>query len=161
MDFNNDEDLRNQGFEGFLTVRELRKDSSKVPSKDKGVYFVINPAYNRPSYIVPGVGGFHQGKDPNVSIDELKINHVRGAQVVYIGRSRRNLHSRIDEFIRFGKSEDIGHYGGRYVWQLENYLDLIICWKKTGKDDPNEVKKDYLRLFKKQYEKRPFANLIG
>jgi len=29
--------------------------------------------------------------------------------------------------MKFGQGSPTGHWGGRYIWQLEDYKKLIIC----------------------------------
>lgn len=165
MNFNNIELLTESGFKGFEPVKELWFDRSAIP-KIKGVYLVINPSYQEADFIHPGVGGFFKNKDPNVSIDELRNNHVENSQVVYIGKAgsptgKATLHSRLGQYLRFGQGKNVGHWGGRLIWQLKNYEDLIFCWKASIDEDPREVEKRLLHLFENQFGSRPFANLTG
>jgi hypothetical protein len=84
IDFNNIAHIKDNGFEGFMTKAELFNDSSIIP-KGKGVYLILHTE-TEPAYLGIGTGGFFKNKNPNVSIDELKINWVTGARVVYIGK---------------------------------------------------------------------------
>jgi hypothetical protein len=53
----------------------------------------------------------------------------------------------------------IGHWGGRYIWQLSNSDNLIICWKPT-KQDARDVESEMIEQFKREHNGcRPFANL--
>lgn len=165
MNFNDVNDIKKNGFSGFKTVNELWRDKSCIP-KIKGVYLVINPTYDKTKFISPGVGGFFKGKDPNISIEELKNNLVENSQIVYIGKAgspsgNATLNTRIGQYLRFGETKNIGHWGGRLIWQLQNHADLIFCWKTTPKEDPREVEKQLLIAYLKQFSKRPFANLTG
>ena len=163
MNFNDIDDIKKNGFSGFKTVAELWMDKSIIP-KTRGVYLVINPSCDKIEFINPGVGGFFKGQDPNVSIAVLKHNHVENSQVVYIGKAgsltgQATLHSRIVQYLRFGETKNVGHWGGRFIWQLKNHSALIFCWKPTMEDDPREVEKQLLSDFIKQFGVRPFANL--
>lgn len=165
MDFNNIRDIKIHGFEGFKTVTELWSDKSCIP-KVRGVYLVINPGYQNANFINPGVGGFFKGKNPNVSIDELKSNYLENSKVVYIGKAgspsgKASLHSRIGQYLRFGETKNVGHWGGRLIWQLQNHNSLIFCWMPTPTEDPREIEKRLLSEFIKQFGYRPFANLTG
>lgn len=165
MNFNDIDDIKKNGFIGFKTVGELWIDKSSIP-KIKGVYLVFNPTFKKTEFINPGVGGFFKGKDPNVTIAELKINHVDNSQVVYIGKAgsptgKATLNSRLGQYLRFGETKNVGHWGGRLIWQLKNHSDLIFCWKSTPKDDPREIEKHLLSEYIKQFGVRPFANLTG
>lgn len=85
--------------------------------------------------------------------------------VVYIGKAgtataQATLYSRLGQYLKFGQGENIGHYGGRYIWQLEDSHNLLVCWKKLPDNDPREVERKLIESFKLQYNgKRPFANL--
>lgn len=165
MNFNDEKDIRKHGFKGFKTINELWNDKSVIP-KVKGVYLVINPDLDKTEFISPGVGGFFKGEDPNVSKEELKKNFVPNSKVVYIGKAgspsnKATLQSRLDQYLKFGQTKNIGHKGGRYIWQLKNHADLVICWKETPEEDPREIEKSLLKDYSDQFGKRPFANLSG
>ena len=86
MDFNNLDDIRKAGFIGFKTMQELSVDSSRLPAV-KGVYLVLNLDKEIPAYLEVGTGGHFKGKNPNVSLAELKANWVDKTLVVYIGKA--------------------------------------------------------------------------
>jgi len=162
MSFNNIEEIKKSGFEGFKTVKSLWKNSASVPKK-MGVYLVLNPEYRNPEFIIPGVGGFFKGKDPNVTLEELEKKHVEDSMVVYIGKaggidSSATLYFRISQYLKFGQGKNIGHYGGRYIWQLANYRDLIFCWKAIT-ESPRIAEIELMAEFKQQFNAMPFANL--
>jgi hypothetical protein len=165
MNFYTKKEIEESGFRGFKTVSELWTNKSSIP-KVRGVYLVLNPSYENPEFINPGVGGFFKGKDPNVSIKDLKENYVSNSLVVYIGKagsstSQATLHSRLGQYLRFGQTKNVGHWGGRLIWQLKNHAGLEICWKITVNDEPRDVEKQLLNEYIKQFGKRPFANLTG
>ena len=131
MRFDSKNDLVSYGFSGFKSVTEIRDNKSLVPDKS-GVYIVLFPEKVSPEFIYPGSGGFFKGKDPNVTIDILKRNWVDNSPVIYIGKaggskSDATLRKRIGQYLAFGSGRDIGHYGGRFIWQLANHEDLIFC----------------------------------
>lgn len=166
MDFNNFNSLVKSGFKGFKSIKDLWSDPSVIP-KDPGVYLVINPNFKKPQFVDQGIGGFFKGKDPNVPIDDLLKKMIPSSQVVYIGKAgspsgSATLNSRIKQYLRFGQGKNVGHYGGRYIWQIKNSDQLIFCWKPTSIElDPREVEKILLYLFERQFKKVPFANLKG
>lgn len=164
MDFNNIDNIKSKGFKGFKTIKDLWTDTSNIPNS-KGIYLVLTPTPGRPTFINPGVGGFFKNKDPNRTIDELKKQWVTNSQVVYIGKAgsptgRATLKSRIEQYLRFGQGKNVGHRGGRLIWQLRNYKDIIFCWKQTPNLDTREIETKLIANFIKQFEKLPFANLI-
>jgi len=165
MDFNNKEILIEAGYGGLKSIKDLWFNRTVIPIV-KGVYLVINPAFQQTEFINPGVGGFFKGKDPNISISELEKNHIDDSQVVYIGKAgsptnKATLNSRIGQYLRFGLGKNVGHWGGRLIWQLKNYENLIFCWKPTPNTDPKIIKKQLLNELINQFGARPFANLTG
>ena len=97
MNFNDITQIQEAGFTGFKTMKELFKDSSIIP-QIKGVYMVLNPT-KKGEFLPVGTGGHFKRKDPNVSIDVLKLNWV-DSLVVYIGQagggaSNATLNSRL------------------------------------------------------------------
>ena len=163
INFNDLEELKFIGFRGFKSISELWEDKSEIPKK-KGVYIILNPSYENTGFINPGSGGFFKGKDPNVSIDELKSKFLENSKVVYIGKAgslngNATLNSRIGQYLRFGQSKKAGHTGGRFIWQMKNHSELIFCWKIIEDNDPRLEEKKLLELFEKQFGRKPFANL--
>jgi hypothetical protein len=162
MNFNNINSLGSEGFVGFKSVKELWKNKTCIP-KIKGIYLVIDKI-GTPDFIIPGVGGFFKGKDPNVSITELNNNFIPNSLVIYIGKAgspagEATLYSRLGQYLRFGQGKNVGHWGGRLVWQLKHHTDLIFCWKPTLEDDPREIEKTLIQEFISRFGRKPFANL--
>jgi hypothetical protein len=144
-------------------MSELFIDSSSIP-KIKGVYLVLNPNYKKAEYLQIGTGGHFKCKNPNISIDELKSNWVDNSLVVYIGKAgsetgNATLNSRLKQYFGFGQGKNIGHWGGRLIWQLKNSVDLIVCWKPLPNDDPRAIESQLIKKFITEFSKRPFANL--
>ena len=165
IDFNNIASLKQNGFTGFKTVKELWEDRTDIP-REKGVYLILNPAYKNTEFISPGVGGFFKGKNPNVLPEELKRNLVPDSLTVYIGKAgsptgSATLFSRLGQYLKFGQGKKVGHWGGRYIWQLKNHEDLIFCWKPTPDDDPRAVEIKLIKSYQDSFGMRPFANLVG
>ena len=103
-------------------MSELFADSSSIP-KMKGVYLVLNLDNKPPEFSQVGTGGHFKGKNPNVSVGELKSNWVDKTIIVYIGKAGKDgssatLQSRLRQYFGFGQGGNVGHYGGRLIWQL-------------------------------------------
>lgn len=162
MDFNDIEHIKKAGFTGFKRMSELFSDSSSIP-KTKGVYLILNIERNF-DFLITGTGGHFKGKNPNVSIAELQSNWVDDAIVVYIGKAGKDgssatLQSRLRQYFRFGQGKNVGHWGGRLIWQLRNSKDLLVCWKALPTEDPRTFEANLIQEFVLEYSKRPFANL--
>lgn len=156
-------DLKKIGFDGFLTIETLFKDISNIPKKG-GVYMILYPSATKPKYRKVGSGGHFKGKNPNVSIEELERNWIVDSSIVYIGKagsenSSATLQSRLKQYFDFGKGKPVGHWGGRYIWQLALAEELIVCWKATPENEPAVVESYLIGKFKEFYGQRPFANL--
>ncbi len=164
MDFNNLNELQEFGFTGIKSISSLWNDKKIIP-KEKGVYLILNPYFEKPAnFLEIGVGGYFKGKNPNVPIKELEKNYVGNSLIVYIGKAgnpegKATLFSRLGQYLRFGKGKNVGHWGGRYIWQLANHQELIICWKPTPNKNPREVEKELIEGYVKEFGVRPFANL--
>jgi len=124
---------------------------------------VLNPT-KKGEFLTVGTGGHFKGKNPNVPISVLKANWVEDTLVVYIGKAGKDgssatLQSRLRQYFGFGQGRDIGHWGGRLIWQLKNSADLVVCWKALPANDPRTVEADLIQQFVAKFSKRPFANL--
>lgn len=162
MDFKDIEQIKKAGFTGFKTMKELFTDSSAIP-KIKGVYLVLNLT-KKGEFLTVGTGGHFKGKNPNVSVSELKANWVDDTIVVYIGKAGKDgssatLQSRLRQYFGFGQGKNVGHWGGRLIWQLKNSADLVVCWKALPTADPRTVEADLIQDFVSKFSNRPFANL--
>jgi len=156
-------ELKSAGYQGFKKIDQLMLNECQDVPKVKGIYLVLN-VNGKPSFLVNSVGRHFKNRNPTVSIEELELNWVDKSIVVYIGqagggRSGATLHYRIKQYIKFGMGKPVGHWGGRYIWQMVNYRDLILCWKQTHETNPKDIESDLLNNFVLKYCKRPFANL--
>ena len=160
------EDLKQVGFMGFVPVGELMTTDCKDVPVAKGVYVVLWTKGATPKFVALGTGGHFKGKNPNVSISELHAHWIPDTQIVYIGKAggskspRRTLQKRLSEYMRFGQGEAVGHWGGRYIWQIADAQDLIVCWKPLNIEEPATVETKMIDEFKEEHNgQRPFANL--
>lgn len=157
MDFQTVPQIKKAGFSGFVKVEDLYNAGySSIPERG-GVYLILRASDARPIFVPKGTGGHYKGKEPNVGVDELKAHWVEGTCVMYIGKSN-NLRRRVSAYVRFGHGKNVGHFGGRLIWQLSDCHDLIVCWKPT-ENDPRLEEASLIQAFVNDYGKRPFANL--
>ena len=164
LDFKSIDNLRHNGFSGFVSVAALRQDLTQIPDI-RGVYMVVRQIGNRPQFRTTESGGHYKGTDPNVPIEKLRRNWVEETCVLYIGKagdehSQATLRSRLRQYLQFEAGKSRSHKGGRYIWQLEDAEDLLFCWKPLPSGNPQKEETALLAAFKGQYEGRlPFANL--
>lgn len=147
-------------FEGFKTIQELMDSNcTEVPSK-KGVYMILRKSKEQPGFLEKGSGGFFKEKDPNVSIKELKNNWIDNEPILYIGQTNATLQKRLRQYMQFGQGKKVGHWGGRYIWQLKDSKELIVCWAILDSEDPKEKERQMIQSFKEEHNNKfPFANL--
>ena len=157
------DDLAFLGFEGFVTVQDLT-EKPQLPPVAQGVYCVVAPAGFSNCFTENGTGGYFKGKNPNLPISTLEKNWVSTSQFLYVGKAgmgkagKRGLRKRLEEYMRFGRGEKIGHRGGRLIWQLQNHSRLLVCWRATQRD-PGIVESEMLSQFKNSFGALPYANL--
>jgi len=158
--------LKMAGFEGFRSVRELldphqRREIPELP----GVYIVLYVGDGPPEFLETSTGGWFKGRDPTFEIGDLDARWVNRARVVYIGMTgegrRARLRTRIRALVRYGTGHNIGHAGGRALWQLPASDDLLVCWRPTedGAEAASEERR-LLNAFRDQHGRLPFASAI-
>jgi transcriptional regulator with XRE-family HTH domain len=151
-----DEDfLREQGFAGFVRASSLPPGAPNVPD-GPGVYVVVRRSSDAPEFLDASVGGHFKGKNPSAAVKPLSDRWVERASVVYIGRAS-NLRQRLHLLARFGRGEAVGHWGGRYLWQLADHDQLMVAWQETN--DQVEREAELVASFFETYGSLPFANI--
>jgi len=152
------------GYRGFQTKQSLDEDGLySIPDK-AGVYMSLWVESKKPCFIEHGTGGYFKGKDPNVSIATLEGAWVNDTVVIYIGKAgktggKATLKSRIKKYLQFANGRPVGHFGGRYLWQIENSAKIIFCWKVISNREPRREESELLSKFFSRYQLLPFANL--
>ena len=157
-------DLEKNQFVGFKFIADLQRTNCVNVSEKRGVYIVVRPLTTSPTFNEKSIGGFFKQKNPAVGIERLHKHWVDSSIIMYIGKSgsrtnKRSIKKRMIEFMNFGKGQPIGHWGGRFIWQLADSDKLQICWKPTLDEEPIDVERRLIKEFKEHYNKRPFANL--
>lgn len=154
--------LKKLGFLGFLSIEDAYKDLKIIP-KTAGVYIIYTES-TTPLFEVVGTGGFFNQKNPNVSLEDLNQNWVDQSTVLYFGKAGSlsgsvTLYKRLKQYFDFGYGKSVGHFGGRYIWQIKKPYQLKVCWLPTPNQEPREIEKKLIQQFITQFGKRPFANL--
>ena len=162
--FEDENVLRDFGFTGFKSVKELTQSRCFEISEQPGVYMVLNTT-NDYNIMDESVGGHFKGKNPTVPVKLLSENICDKTIVLYIGKaggksSQSNLRKRIHAYLRFGQGHPVGHWGGRYIWQLDNHQLFIVCWKVIENEEPRVIESALLHQFIEKYDCLPFANLV-
>jgi len=170
MDFNSINEIKKENFIGFKKICELFDNACDI-SCERGVYLVLYLNKDKPVFVEKGVGGYFRG-NPNVSIECLNSRWIYKTITIYIGQaggirngkwSNNTLCRRISDYLRFGKGESVGHKGGRLIWQIKDYQDLVFCWQPLPNKivDPKKYENELKQKFKSYYNgSLPFANLV-
>ncbi len=154
--------LAEAGFVGFVPFDEL--PLVDVPTMP-GVYVVLRPGAAMPVFLEQSPAGWFKGKDPSVDVERLERKWVSGAGVVYIGKAGvepsggGGLRRRLGQYRRHGAGEAVGHWGGRFVWQLRDSAQLRVAWKVTSDLDSEDVESALIADFVGVFGRLPFANL--
>lgn len=150
------------GFVGWQTWDELRATDLRAVPGGPAVYVVFRPSSGKPAFREANPGGRFKDKDPTVGVDVLGSNWVPSSQVAYIGKADV-ADRRLKQFARFGAGEKIGHWGGRYIWQLADSGKLLVAWHAISWDElARDYEKRLLAHFAAQHGgARPFANLTA
>jgi hypothetical protein len=163
MDFHTLEGISQNGFEGFKSISALRASNCEDVPDHFGVYLIVRKDRAVPTFCEKSTGGHFKRKEPTVQITKLQENWIDDALVLNIGkagpRKGRTLKKRLREYIWFGHGMPVGHRGGRYIWQLGEANDLLVCWRVLPDVDPENFEKDLILPFENVYDRMPFANL--
>lgn len=150
--FSRDE-LEAEGFEGWGPLTTL--DMAKVPTTP-GVYLAYRAADSEPEFLVASKAGRFKGRDPSSDVSGLRSKWVAGGNTLYIGRAT-DLRRRLRQYQQFGNGTPVGHWGGRYTWQLADHRSVLVAWRQSSKPEVEEA--ELLRRFLSTYGKPPFANI--
>jgi len=154
-------DLEAAGFIGWRTWAELRANKLAELPLHPGAYLVHRPALDDPVFDDTSLAGHFKRRDPTVPIEVLADNWVAHAHALYIGKANA-LRARLRQYARFGAGERVGHWGGRYIWQLADVGELVVAWRAIASGDTREYERQLLERFAALYDgRRPFANLTG
>jgi hypothetical protein len=122
-----------------------------------GTYIVVRESAKRATFLEGNPGGRYKSQNPTVPIPTLTEKWVDGCCVLYIGKAT-NLSRRLHQYRDFGLGKPVAHWGGRYIWQLADARQLLVCWKPTL-TDLRDDEKALLARFRDGYGRLPFANL--
>jgi hypothetical protein len=152
------------GFVGWVAFARL--PDAEVPT-EPGVYVVVRPSDQPPTFLDVSPAGHFKGKDPTVPVADLAALWVPGTRIVYIGKAnlgsggKRHLQKRLNEFRKHGEGIPIGHSGGRRIWQLADHEELLVGWRVTEDADAAKIETEMLAEFRAHYRRLPFANMRG
>lgn len=88
------------------------------------------------------------------------LNNEHKTDILYIGKGK-NLRKRIRALIRFGHGKSNKHYGGEWIWQIENISDLRLLISSCPINQEGSYENWLLNTFKKDHHDWPLCNRIG
>lgn len=98
------------------------------------------------------------GYDTDGKLKSFGVDRISAINILEDTQFLRDEHIDIPSLFR--DSYGIGHWGGRYIWQIKNSGNLLLCWKPTPDEDPEAIETALIARFKEQHGgHRPFANL--
>lgn len=156
--------IRDNGFVGFEAISQVQAaNCSEVPELP-GIYLILRRAQTGPEFLDVSIGGRFKGQDPTVPVSALQEKWVEGAIVLYIGKGGgpgedASLKGRLSAYMKFGQGHPKSHAGGKYIWQLKDSSDLLVCWKVLSVIPPRLEERRLISIFEDHYQKLPFANL--
>jgi hypothetical protein len=155
-------DLHRAGFVGWQSWDDLRADDLASVPDSRSAYLIYRAAADPPVFLETSPAGRFKGKNPTAPVETLRDHWVTEEHVVYIGKANRTRR-RLRQYARFGDGEPVGHWGGRYIWQLADVDTLLVAWHPITW---TEAARDYERRLLAHFGvmtdgRRPFANLTG
>ena len=158
-------ELEARGFEGFTPVADLRATGcAGVPARP-GVYVVLREREAAPRFLRASPAGLFKDRDPTVDAKVLRARWVPETPLLYIGKATSgrsgatHLQARVSKLVRFGAGRPIGHWGGRYIWQLQGSAQFVVAWRIEKA--PTSAENTMLAKFLAEFGSYPFANIAG
>ena len=112
----------------------------------------MRPDQAIPVFLTRSRGGAFKGRNPAVAATVLQRRWLEGGTLLYVGkaargtRGRRGLRTRVGESLAFGAGRPVAHWGGRYLWQVDDCESFLIGWKETA--DPEGLENELLVQFR-------------
>jgi len=137
------------------TFKELENGKLEKIEKRHGIYKVSVPKDFGEIVLNPKKYKEYDIKSEKIEKREPLLKGKR--KVLYIGRAK-NLHRRIKQYIKYGLHEADNHKGGRYIFAINGWENLLIEVEYC--ENYKEREADGINKFKETHNgERPFANL--
>ena len=126
------DDLRSEAFVVSVKVDDLRDDVSAVPLSG-GIYVVVRRVAHRRHFSSRAAAGTSKvGIRPRFSM----YSRTSGCRTRRCSTSARATCCGVgSRSTRLSAAGPIGHWGGRYIWQLSDSDELLVAWKACGEDE--------------------------
>ena len=156
--------LTSRGFEGFVPISQLHRGGCQDVPDVPGVYVVVRTEDGPPTFLKRSHAPAWRGEDPTRPVDELEARWVAGARVLFIAAApgsgvRHRLLQRIKRYLRHGHGASVGHWDGRFLWQLSGTSRVEMAWRPCAEgEDARALADETMRAFETLHGARPFAN---
>ena len=87
MGFQSTQWIKNQGFDGFKTIDELRASKLTPVPKFPGDYLILKNHITKPEFLAKSPAGCFKGKDPSIDPVELSTRWISESPILYIGKA--------------------------------------------------------------------------
>jgi hypothetical protein len=155
-------DLQAAGFAGWRAWAALVEEGfASVPDVPACLLF-HRPSSADPVFVDdPAKLPFH-AHHAAIPRDVLAANWVPGAHTLYITRAEAAA-QRLTHMARFATGELPAHWGGRLLWQLADFTELLVAWHPITWDEPAaHYERRLLAQFARTHDgRRPYANHRG
>lgn len=158
------DDLAAEGYVGFLTVGQLHRSGCFEVPDECGVYVVLRRGEAPHAILRRSQAPAWRGEDPTRPVEELAARWIDGTALLYVNAApgagvRHRLRQRLKRMLRFGHGSVVGHWSGRFLWQLGESSRLVLAWRPcTDAEAPRAIAQEILRRFEAVHHARPFAN---
>lgn len=146
------------------SVKGLSETNCRDVPTAPGVYVVIRAASGVPPFLPASKAGRFKGLDPSYPEEIVRAAWVHDATVVYIGKGagRNGLRQRVRQLVQFAYGKDVGHRGGRLLWYIPEWEQLLVRWSVCNGEPADTVKAGLIERFREHYRNRPpYANRIS
>ena len=143
------------------SVRGLGESGCSDVPNAAGVYVVIRAATGVPRFLPTSSAGRFKGLDPSYPEQMVSDAWVAGATLVYVGKAAgaKGLRQRLGELVRFAYGANVGHRGGRMLWHLPDWEELLVRWRTCPPHSADAVEAALIERFCEEHDgRRPYAN---
>lgn len=150
--------LTADGYQGWTTFSTLRPGGGTKIEHGGGTYVVLGVTDDPPICLEVTPASWFMGLDQTVPPEQLEVNWVAGARVLYIGKAD-DLDERLRCMAAFGAGRRVAHRGGRLVWQRAEASALLVDQMPVRAGfTPKTDEDDMIDCFRQAYGQPPFAN---
>lgn len=143
------------------SVKGLSETNCRDVPTASGVYVVIRAALGVPPFLPASKAGRFKGLDPSYPGEVVEAAWVPDATVVYIGKGagRNGLRQRVRQLVQFAYGKDVGHRGGRLLWHLPDWEELLVRWRVCAGESADTMEAGLIESFRQEHGDRlPYAN---